>query len=99
MRTIQTTAGTDIELDGDVLAILEAISRDLARQKTLEYGFEDVEREFQHLTAQMTDAELRTYFKEAMVMSFNRYENERLAAMIRKARQAKTRGARTSGSE
>ena len=35
-----------IELDGDVLAVIETISRDLTRQQKLDYGFEDVDREF-----------------------------------------------------
>jgi len=29
MRTIKTTSGTQIDLDGDALAVIEAISRDL----------------------------------------------------------------------
>ena len=49
MRTIKTSAGTPIDLDGDVLAVLEAVSRDLLRRQELEYGFEDVDREFAHL--------------------------------------------------
>ena len=89
MRTITTTAGTRVELDGDALAVLETISRDLTRRQDLDYGFEEVEREFQHLVSQMTDEELRMYLKESLVMSFNRYENERLAAMIKKANRAK----------
>ena len=89
MRTIQTTAGTAIELDGDVLAVLEAISRDLRRSKGLDYDYEDVEREFQHIVAQLTDDELRTYLKESLVMSFNRYENDQLATVIRRVNEAK----------
>ena len=85
MRTITTTAGTPIELDGDVLAILEAISRDLMRRDALDYTFEDVDREFQALVAQMTEDELRVYLKESLFMSFNRFENERLMSVIRRA--------------
>jgi len=88
MRTIHTSAGTPVELDGDVLAVIEAISRDLSRRQTLDYDYEDVEREFQHLLSQMTEEELRTYLKESLVMSFNRYENERLMSMIKKAHRA-----------
>ena len=93
MRTIHTSAGTPIELDGDALAVIEAISRDLARLRTLDYGFEDVEREFQHLVGQLTEDELRTYLKEALVMSFNRYENERLMAIVKRAGEANEDGA------
>jgi hypothetical protein len=89
MRTITTTAGTRVELDGDVLAVLEAISRDLVRRLQLEYSFEDVDREFQHLVAQMTEDELRAYLKESFFMSFNRYENERLMGLVKKVGQEK----------
>jgi hypothetical protein len=89
MRTINTSSGTTIELDGDVLAVIEAISRDLARRKELDYGFEDVDREVQHLVAQLTEAELRAYLKESLFMSFNRFENDRMVALVRKAIQTK----------
>jgi len=89
MRTIKTAAGTALELDGDVLAVIETVSRDLVRRQTLDYGFEDVEHEFAHLIAQMTQDELRAYLKESLFMSFNRYENEHLAALIRRAQGEK----------
>jgi hypothetical protein len=88
MRTITTIAGTPLDLDGDVLAVIETVSRDLLRRQTLEYGFEDVDREFAHLVAQMSEPELRAYLKESLFMSFNRYENEHLAAVIRRAQDA-----------
>ena len=89
MRTIKTLAGTPLELDGDVLAVIELVSRDLLRRQTLDYGFEDVDQEFAHLIAQMSEDELRAYLKESLFMSFNRYENEHLAALIRRAQDAK----------
>jgi hypothetical protein len=89
MRTILTTHGTGIELDGDVLAVLETLSRDLLRRKELDYTFEDVDREIEHLIAQMTDDELRAYLKESLFMSFNRFENERLTSMVRRASRAR----------
>ena len=88
MRKVTTASGTPIELDGDVLAVIEAISRDLARRQVLDYGFEDIDREFQHLVAQLTEDELRIYLKESLFMSFNRFENDRMAAIVRKASEA-----------
>jgi len=85
MRTITTTAGTSVEIDGDVLAVIEAISRDLARRSDLDYTFEEVEQEFQHLINQLSADELRVYLKESLFMSFNRFENERLMNIVRKA--------------
>ena len=88
MRSITTTAGSRIDLDGDVLAVLEVISRDLARRRELDYGFEDVDHEFQHLVAQMTEEDLRGYLKESLFMSFNRYESDRMLTILKKARRA-----------
>jgi hypothetical protein len=85
MRTITTSSGTVIELDGDVLAVIEAISLDLARRSELDYAFEDVDREVRHIVAQLTEDELRGYLKESLFMSFNRYENDRMVALVRKA--------------
>ncbi len=85
MRTIKTAAGTAVELDGDVLAVIETISRDLIRTRELDYSFEDVDREFQFIVTQMTDEELRVYLKESLFMSFNRFENERMMALVNRA--------------
>jgi hypothetical protein len=96
MRTIKTTAGTALELDGDVLAVIETVSRDLLRRQTLEYGFEDVDKEFVFLVGQMSVEELRAYLKESLFMSFNRFENEQLSAMLRRADRAQEQDSRDS---
>jgi hypothetical protein len=88
MRTITTSAGTPVETDGDVLAVIETISRDLARRTDLDYSFEEVDREFEHLISQLTIEELRAYLKESLFMSFNRFENERLMGLVQKAQKA-----------
>jgi len=88
MRVITTTSGSRIELDGDALAVLEAISRDLMRRQILDYGFEDVDREIQHIVAQLSEEELRVYLRESFFMSFNRYENDRMLKIVTKANQA-----------
>ena len=76
------------------------MSRDLARRQELDYGFEDVDREIRHLIDQMQEGDLRAYFKEALFMSFNRYENDRMLAIIKRASQAtpdKGKGQRAQG--
>ena len=90
MRTITTTAGTPITLDGDVLAVLEAVSRDLWRRRELDYGFEDVDREIAHIVSQMSEEDLRAYLKESLFMSFNRYENDQMAALVKRASTEET---------
>jgi hypothetical protein len=88
MRTILTISGSPIEVDGDLLNMIETVSRDLARRQELDYGFEDVDREFQHVVAQLTPDELRSYLKEGLFMSFNRYENDRMITIVQTARRA-----------
>jgi hypothetical protein len=70
MRLITTSSGVRIPLDGDVLAVIEAVSRELARRSELNYDFGDVDREIEHLVSQLTDEELRAYLKESLFMSF-----------------------------
>ena len=88
MRVITTTSGARLELDGDVLAMIETVSRELARRKELDYGFEDVDREFDHLLAQLTPDDMRIYLKESLFMSFNRFENDRMVTIMRRAHRA-----------
>ena len=97
MRTIKTRAGTPIELDGDALAVIETMSRDLARRQELDYGFEDVDREIQHVIDQMQEEDLRVYLKEILFMSFNRYENDRMLAIVKRASLATADRAQGTG--
>jgi hypothetical protein len=89
MRLITTSSGVRIPLDGDVLAVIEAVSRELARRSELNYDFGDVDREIEHLVSQLTDEELRAYLKESLFMSFNRFESERMMSIVRKAGRAR----------
>ena len=57
-----TTSGAAIPLDGDLLAVLEALYKELNAQ--LDRTFEDTIREVNHLLDQMTDEERRTYLIE-----------------------------------
>jgi hypothetical protein len=97
MRTIKTLAGTPIELDGDALQMIETIYTDLTRRHELAYGFEHVDRALQHVIDQMQEADLRVYLKENLFMNFNRYENERMLAIVKRASLATTARAEGKG--
>jgi hypothetical protein len=84
MRSITTTSGTAIPVDGDLLAVLEALYKELNGQYALDRTFEDTIREVNHLLDQMTEAERRTYLIESLFLNTVTYENERLGAYIRK---------------
>ena len=83
-RTIKTTTGAEIPLDGDLLAVMEALYREVTARRELERSFEDMVREINHLIEQMDDGERRAYLLESLFLNTVTYENERLGALIRK---------------
>jgi len=84
MRTIKTTTGADIPLDGDLLAIMETLYREVTAKRELERSFEDMLREITHLIDQMDDGERRAYLLESLFLNTVKYENDKLEAYIRK---------------
>jgi hypothetical protein len=84
MRTISTTTGAEIVLDGDLLAIMEALYREVTAKRELERSFEDMVREIQHLIGQMDDSERRTYLAESLFLNTVKYENDKLEAYMKK---------------
>jgi phage gp29-like protein len=84
MRTIRTTTGAEIPLDGDLLAIMEALYKEVTARRELERSFEDMLREINHLIDQMDESERRTYLVESLFLSTVKYENDKLEAYMRK---------------
>lgn len=84
MRTITTTTGAEVTLDGDLLAIMEVLYREITAKRALEGTFEDMVKEIHHLIGQMTEEERRTYFAESLFLNTVRYENDKLEAYMRK---------------
>ena len=84
MRTIKTTSGTAITLDGDLLAVMEALYREVTARRGLERSFEDMVKEIHHLIGQMDDGERRTYLAESMFLNTVKYENDKLESYMRK---------------
>ena len=84
MRTIKTTTGAEIVLDGDLLAVMEALYHEVTARQALERSFEDMFKEIQHLIEQMTDVERQTYLAESLFLNTVRYENDKLGAYMKK---------------
>ena len=84
MRTIKTTTGAQITLDGDLLAVMETLYREVTAKRELERSFEDMMKEINHLIDQMNDAERRTYLLESLFLNTVKYENDKLEAYMRK---------------
>jgi phage gp29-like protein len=84
MHTIKTTSGVEIALDGDLLAVMEALYKEVTARRALERSFEDMVKEIQHLIQQMTDAELRSYLAESLFLNTVKYENDKLESYMKK---------------
>jgi Zn-dependent M32 family carboxypeptidase len=84
MRTIKTLNGAPITLDGDLLAIMEALYQEVTARQALDRTFEDMVKEIHHLIEQMDDAERRTYLAESLFLNTVKYENDKLEAYMKK---------------
>jgi hypothetical protein len=84
MRTIKTTTGAELTLDGDLLAVMELLYREVTARQALERTFDDMVKEIHHLIDQMSDDELRSYFVESLFLNTVRYENDKLEAYMKK---------------
>jgi hypothetical protein len=87
MRTITTTTGVAITLDGDLLAIMETLYREVTASRGLERSFEDMLKEIRHLIDQMDDDERKNYLAESLFVNTVKYENDKLEAYMRKLTQ------------
>jgi len=84
MRTIKTTTGAEITLDGDLLAVMEMLYQEVTARRELERTFEDMVKEIQHLIDQMNDGERRTYLAESLFLNTVKYENDKLESYMKK---------------
>ncbi len=84
MRTIKTSSGVPITLEGDLLAIMEALYQEVTAKRELERSFEDMVKEIHHLIGQMDDSERRAYLAESLFLNTVKYENDKLEAYMKK---------------
>ena len=84
MRTIKTTTGVSITLDGDLLAIMEVLYQEVTAKREFERSFEDMVHEIQHLIQQMDDGDRVTYLAESLFLNTVRYENDKLEAYMKR---------------
>jgi hypothetical protein len=90
MRNIKTTTGAPIPLDGDLLAILETLYREITVKRNFDRSFEDMIQEIRHLIDQMTEEERKAYLAESLFLNSVKYENDRADAYMRKLASGKS---------
>lgn len=96
MRKARLSTGFGLPLDGDVLAVLEALYREVTLRHQLQASFDDMMREIRALVQQMKPEERDLYLVESLFMNSVSYENERLDAYLRSL-AGKKKGRRRAG--
>jgi hypothetical protein len=84
MRKAKLSTGFVLPLDGDVLAVVEALYRELTLKKELQVGFEDTMREIRSIVDQMSEEDRKAYLVESLFLNSVTYENEMLDAYMRR---------------
>ena len=92
MPSVRLTTGHEVPLDGDLLALLEALYREVTLKHHLQISFEDMMREIQGLVAQMSEEDRKSYLVESLFLNSVTYENEILDAYMRKLTAPRKRG-------
>jgi hypothetical protein len=98
MNRLRLSTGHEVPLDGDLLAILEALYHELALKRQFKGSFEDMMREIEALVAQMNEEDRRRYLVESLFLNYNTYENEMLDAYARRLTARKRGRGRSAGS-
>lgn len=88
-RHIKLSSGSELELDGDLLSMIEALYQEVALRKELKHSYEDVMKEIDNILDQLTPDELKHYFKESLFLNTVTYENEMLGAYVKRLSKEK----------
>ena len=89
MSSLRLSTGHEIPLDGDLLAVLEGLYREVTLRREFKGSFEDMMREIEGLVAQMSAEDRRRYLVESLFLNYNTYESEMLVAYAPQAHGGK----------
>jgi hypothetical protein len=84
MRRVRLSTGYELDLDGDLLGVLEALYREVTLKRALQVSFEDMMREIKTLVDQMDPEDVKRYLVESLFLNSVTYENEMLEAYVRR---------------
>ena len=84
MASVRLTTGRVLELDGDLLALIEALYREISLKSRLKATFEDMMRELTGVVAQMSEEDRKRYLVESLFLNSVTYENQVLDAYARR---------------
>ena len=83
-RHVRLSTGFEVPLDGDLLAIIEALYKEITLGNVLGSSFETMRTEILSLIDQMSASDQRAYLAESLFLNSVTYENEMLSAHVRR---------------
>ncbi len=83
-RHVRLSTGFEVPLDGDLLAIIEALYKEVTLGNVLNSSFETMRAEILSVIDQMSASEQRAYLAESLFLNSVTYENEMLSAYVRR---------------
>jgi len=97
MNKLRLSTGHEVPLDGDLLAVLEGLYREVTLKRQFKGSFEDMMREIEGLVEQMSPEDRRRYLVESLFLNYNTYESEMLDAYGRRLTSKKKSRSRAAG--
>jgi DNA invertase Pin-like site-specific DNA recombinase len=97
MSSLRLSTGAEVPLDGDLLAILEALYREVTLRRQFKGSFEDIMREIEGIVSQMSADDRRRYLVESLFLNYNTFESEMLDAYARRLTAKKKGRGRSAG--
>lgn len=81
VKRLLLSSGEEIELDGDLVFLVDALYREFALKRNFAPAYGEVQQELQTILDQMDPASAREYFLHSLFLNYVTYENE-MAARI-----------------
>lgn len=83
-RSVRLSTGLEVPLDGDLLAIIEGLYKEVTLGNVLNSSFEKMRSEILSVIDQLSPADRRLYLAESLFLNSVTYENEMLSAYVRR---------------
>jgi hypothetical protein len=93
MKKIKMLSGTELDLDGDLMLIIETLYHEVVLKKEFNHTYEDIKKEIENIVEQMPDIDKKNYLIESLFLNSVIYQNEMIEAFIKKIKD-KQKGAK-----
>lgn len=80
---VKMHSGFEVDLDGDLMAIIEGLYQEVVVRKELKHTYQDMKKEIENIVSQMGEDEIRSYLVESLFLNTVTYENQMLDALLK----------------